>query len=95
MNTTQQQTQLIEKINIWNPKLQGLFIEVISPEIFALNRCKELNETEESKKFNHDYQFMINPTAKRMPCELYKTTAISANKGSAPVTIAIYRNFKK
>jgi|LakMenE01Jun11ns_1017448.scaffolds.fasta_scaffold9866196_2 hypothetical protein len=87
---------LIEKINIWNPKTQGSFFEISTPESFAKKRCDELNSTKTAKEYKHDYQFIINPKEKNgMPSEIYQTTAISISQGVKPVTIAIYRKFKK
>ena len=87
---------LIEKINILNPKTQGSFFEISTPESFAEKRCKELNSTENAKQYKHDYQFTINPKDKNgMPYEFYHTTSLSKSQGVNPVTIAIYRKFKK
>lgn len=87
---------LIEKINIWNPKIQGSFFEISTPESFAKKRCEELNSTENAKQYKYDYQFIINPKEKNgMSSEIYQTSSISKSQGVNPVTIAIYRKLKK
>mgnify|MGYP000985994302 CR=1 FL=1 len=88
-------SHLVEKINIYNQKVQGNFFEISDPAKFAQIRCAELNANENSVKYNHNYIFKINPDKTEcMPVELYVTTEISKSKGIAPVTIAIYRKFK-
>lgn len=82
----------ISKINIWNPKLQGSFFEISTPESFAQKRCEELNSTETAKQYEHNYQFIINPSKKDgFPLEVYCTTELSRSQGIKEVTIAIYK----
>ena len=88
-------SHLVEKINIYNQKVQGNFFEISDPAEFAQNRCAELNANENSVKYNHSYIFKINPEkSEGMPAELYVTTEFSKSEGFIPVEIAIYRKFK-
>jgi hypothetical protein len=83
---------IIEEINIYNPKKQGRFFEISTPEEFAQRKCEELNSSETARRYKHEYHYVINPKkVNGTPSELYQTTTLSISQGVESVTIAIYR----
>jgi hypothetical protein len=94
--TTATPKQLIEKINIWNPKVQGELAEITDPKAWAEARCQELQSKHEPDGYHYTYVYAINPAeSTKMPWEAWQTTEISKSRGIESVRIGIYRSVTK
>lgn len=88
---------LIERINIYNPKVQGEIFSINEAKSFAQERCSFLHDTAAKIGYQANYKYVISDknsvsTIRKhgTPIEVYTTTDTSIGQGVQPIVIAIY-----